>query len=112
MQSIRDVLGSYAEAKRDEIITNCQNGADDDLPLSERPTRSEVSPGCLLKFGDEVEVWGTTIIYLCPGRGVGWFYGIYIDGATVPLGQWEPGNVSDRIPADPNETPMPIFLEP
>lgn len=112
MQSIRDQLIGFATAKRTELITGANNGDDDDMPVDERPNRAEVSPGCLLKPFDEVEVWGTAILYLCPGRGLGWFYGLTIDSGIIPLGQYEAQYVSDRLPVDPLETPMPIFPEP
>jgi hypothetical protein len=112
MQSIRDQLMTIATAKRDEIINGANNGADDDLPLEERPNRAEVSPGCLLKPFDELEIYGTPVLYLCPGRGIGWLHGLTIEGSTIPLGQYEATAVTDRIPADPEETPMPIFAEP
>lgn len=111
MQSIRDQLLSYATTKRDELV-DFADTTDADLPPEDRPNRSEVSTGCLLKFGDEVEIYGVTILYLCPGRGYGWIYGISIDGATVPLGCYPATDITDRIPADPNETPMPIFVDP
>lgn len=112
MQSIRDQLLVYATAKRDEIIDGANNGQDDDLPPEERPNRAEVSPGCLLKFGDELEIYGSTVLYLCPGRGIGWLHAISLEGATIPLGQYEATTVTDRIPMDPAEPPMPIFAEP
>lgn len=112
MQSIREALMTVATAKRDEIITNANNGEDDDLPLEDRPNRTEVSPGCLLEFGDEVEAYSTTYLYLCPGRGIGWCYVLSIEGSTIPLGQIEATAVSDRIPMNPEATPMPIFAEP
>ena len=112
MQSIRDQLLGYAATKRDELVNNADT-TDDDLPPEDRPNRpTGVATGCLLKFGDEVEVYGTTYLVLCPGRGYGWFYAITIDGATVPLSCMPATDVTDRIPADPNETPMPIFEEP
>lgn len=112
MDSIRDTLYAYAGAKRDEILENCANEiTDTDLDPADKPTRAEVSPGCLLKFADEVEIEGQTILYLCPGRGVGWFYGLTIEAGTIPLGSYEASRVSDRLPADANETPMPIFSE-
>lgn len=111
MQSIREQLLSYAETKRDELMERANTGGDDDLPPEDRPNRAEVCTGCLLKFSDEVEVYGGTVLYLCPGRGYGWFYGISVDGATVPLGCYPAADVTDRIPADPNETPMPILPE-
>ncbi len=112
MQSIRDQLIGYAATKRDELIDGANNGQDSDLPPEDRPNRSEIQAGCLLKFGDEVEVYGTTYLVLCPGRGYGWFYCLSIDGATVPLSCLPTKDVAGRIPADPNETPMPIFEEP
>ncbi len=112
MQSILDQFRAYAAAQRDEYIRNAQNGADDDLPPEERPTREFVAPGCKLKHGDEVEVSGyMTALVTCPGRGVGWFYGVTFDTGMVICGSWEAQNVTDRIPADSNETPMPIFSE-
>lgn len=116
MQSLGDVLNNIGAAKRDELLTNCANGADDALAPEERPSRAEIgpAPGCLLKFGDQVEVDGMVGLYLCPGRGVGYFYAYVIDDVSgrLQLMQFLTGSVTDRIPADPQETPMPIFSEP
>ncbi len=112
MQSIREQLLSYATQKRDELITGANNGDDDDLAADERPNRATVAPGCLLKPFDEVEIYGMSALYLCPGRGAGWLYALTIDGGTIPLGSYDAQSVTDRIPVDPNETPMPIFEEP
>jgi hypothetical protein len=112
MQTIRDQLLSYATAKRDEIVTNANNGADDDLPEAERPNRTEVVPGCILKFSDELDIYGQTVLYLCPGRGLGWLYALTVDGATIPLGSYDVTSVTDRLPADPEEEPMPIIIAP
>ena len=115
MQSLADSLTTVAAAKRDELLLGCANGNDDDLAVEDRPDRAEVSAGCLLKFGDDVELFGAQVVrYILPGRGVGWFYAMFIDDVVfqLTLGQFEAANVTDRIPADPQETPMPIFSEP
>lgn len=109
MQSILDQLQNVAAAKRDEIITAANNGADDDLPIEDRPNRSEVSPGCVLKHGDQIEVFGDTHLYLCPGRGQGFCYTFTLMEGVLSIGQAEAQYVTDRIPADPLETPMPIL---
>lgn len=96
---------------REDLMTFCANGADDDLPEDTRPDRAEVIPGCLLKYGDIVEVNAQTVYYLCPGRGLGWFYGMLISDGLAMLGQWEAIHVIDRRPADPEEDPMPILPE-
>lgn len=111
MQSIRESLMGVALSKRDELVERANTGADDDLAPEERPNRVEASPGCALKFGDEVEAYGGTYLYLCPGRGLGWCYVLSIEGTTIPLGQIEAVAVTDRIPMDPGEEPMPIFAE-
>ena len=109
MQSIRDAIIGYAAAKRDELITAANNGDDDDLPPEERPNRASVAPGCRIKFGDELDWYGVTVLYVCPGRGANYLYGLTVDGATIPLGSYDVAGVTDRIPADPEEDPLPIF---
>ena len=111
MQSVREQLQGYAETKRAELITGANNGDDDDLPPEERPNRATVATGCRLKPYDEVEIYGIPMIYLCPGRGAMSIYAICIDGATIPLGAYDVGAVTDRIPYDPMEEPLPIFEE-
>ena len=116
MQSLGDVLVIVAQQKRDSLLSDCANGlTDTDLADEEKPTRSEVGPepGCLLKFGDDVEVDGVVARYLCPGRGTGYFYGYYFDDmGRLTLGSFHTLSVTDRIPADPEETAMPIFPQP
>ena len=113
MQSIKDLLMGVAVIKRNEVLAECTgDGSYANLAPEDRPDRELVAPGCLLKPFDEVEIYGSPHIYLCPGGGVGWMHTITIDGATIPLGQYEASTVTDRIPADPLETPMPIFPEP
>lgn len=113
MQSLTEVLGTLAANKRTELLTACANGADDDLPEEERPSRALVAPLCRLKHGDDVAVADYTARVICPGRGLGWFYAFYFDeSANLMLGQFEAQYVTDRLPADSGETPLPIFEEP
>lgn len=113
MQSIRDQLLSYAVTVRNDILTKCENGeTDTDLEPEHKPTRAEVSPNCLIKPFDELEISGSmSVLYLCPGRTIGWMHVLRIDGNAIPVEQYDVASVTDRIPADPNEAPMPIFPE-
>lgn len=115
MQSMRDQLMAYAVAKRDELLTGADNGADDDLAPEERPNRAELGPvpGCLIKPFDELEVYNSVpLLYLCPGRGIGQMYVLQLEGNVISLTQFLTTDVTDRLPADPLETPMPIFPAP
>lgn len=110
VKSMNELIKEYAASKRTQILTNSANGVDDDLPEDQRPTRDEVSPGCLLDPLDEIELYsGITAIYLCPGRGVGWLYAITLDSGVLPVEQYEVQYVTDRIPVNEGEEPMPIF---
>ncbi len=112
MQSIRDLVLAFAENERTTYINGANNGADDDLQPEERPNRAELMPNCLIKFSDELEIYGATVMYICPGRGATTMYGLTFDGTMFTVGGFEVTAVTDRIPADPNETAMPIFEEP
>ena len=111
MERLEATVAVVAAQRRDELLARASNGGDDDLPLEDRPNRAEVAPGCLLKFGDDVSAYGQTYRYLCPGRGIGWAYGLTLEVSGFTLGSFEATAVEDRAPADPNETPMPIFQE-
>lgn len=109
MQSIRDQLLSYATQQRDLIIAGANNGDDDDIPAEERPNRELVAPGCRIKPFDEVEIYGLSMLYLCPGRGANMLIALSIDGAIIQQGSYDVSAVTDRIPYDPEEEPLPIF---
>lgn len=111
MQSVRDQLLSYGQQLRDQLITGANNGDNDDVQPEARPNRATIAPGCRLKPFDEVEIYGIPMLYLCPGIGETAIYALSIDGATIPLGAYDVSAVTDRIPADPEEEPLPIFEE-
>jgi hypothetical protein len=106
---------TYTATIRQQYLDAAANGADDDLDPSERPNRADRSDLGALKDDDDVEINnGNRVRVLCPGRGLGYFYSWGYDalfGSWV-LGQYEASSVTDRAPADPEETPMPIFPEP
>ena len=110
----RLVIDSVAQIFRGQILTACANGMDDDLPPEDRPDRAEVVVGSFLKIFDHVRMHDDTeCVVIAPGRGSGYFSGWHVDsdGQNV-LGMYAGIDVIDRAPADPNETPMPIFPEP
>lgn len=104
MQRMDTVITQMAMLKRAELIAGDTN-TDPTL----RYDRAEVTPGCLLKPGDDVEVSQVVARVVCPADTDGWFYAYTIDGTLFVLTQFEAQYVTDRAPADPEETPMPIF---
>lgn len=107
MDRMDSLLSAIASAKRTELIT-----ADTETDPTLRRDRAEISPGCRIKPGDDVQVSGIVGRVVCAAHTEGWFYDIYIDEMLITLGQHEAVQVEDRAPADPEEEPLPIFEEP
>jgi hypothetical protein len=88
-------------------------GDDDYLPEADRRNREHVlGPNCSVKRDDDVLIG--TIVYrvIGPARQEGRLYLL----AEAPYGwadfDFAGADITDRAPADPNEEPLPIFLEP
>jgi len=109
LAGLEEIVSSWVASKRTEILTNCANGADNDLAAEDRPDRELIAPRCRLKSNDHVLCNYELLRVVCPGRGVGWFYALRIDAGMFELGQHEAQYVEDRAPADPQEEPLPIF---
>lgn len=112
MDRLESMVSIVADSKRAALLAACANGADNDLAPEDRPDRADRSDLGALKDGDDVIASGTPVRVICPGRGRGWFYSMIIEEQGFTIGQHEAQYVTDRAPADPNETPMPIFPEP
>lgn len=88
-------------------------GDDDYLPEKDRRNRAHVlGPNCRVQAGDDVLNNGNPVRVIGAAREEGWFLGLQQTPwgfADVPMeGQY----ITDRAPADPNEEPLPIFVEP
>ncbi len=108
MEPFSAAIDAIEAARRAELIA-ADTGTDPAL----RCDRAEISPGCLIKNGDDVEIGSfVTVRVVCPAEAIGWFNTLVVEGSAIVPGQHEVSQVTDRIPADPNETPMPIFASP
>lgn len=83
-------------------------------PLDDFHRTGPIVTGTTLKVGDDVEVYGFIRGRVaCAGEGRDNFMVFYVD--EMGSENWAPyhvGCVTDRAPLDPEETPMPIFLDP
>ncbi len=107
MQGLDSQIAVYCAQRRDELVA-ADTGTDPAL----RCDRMQIAPGCRLKHGDDVELNGTVVRVVCAAEALDWFNGLTIEGPNFVMGQYQASLVTDRIPADPLETALPIFEEP
>lgn len=86
---------------------------DTDLDPADRRDRAEVlGAGCRVQRDDDVLYSEFPLRVIGPARGQGWFFALLEvpwGFTTTPLeGQY----ITDRAPADPEDEPLPIFVEP
>lgn len=100
-------------AERTNLLT------DTDVGIAEHD--GKVCPGTNLKIGDDVQLFGSTVVRVLGGKvdQPDQFYAAYMDWTvsnSFTVGPWPCGDintqyVTDRAPADPNDTD-PIYVEP
>jgi hypothetical protein len=118
-QQLDQTALDFIAERRSYHRAEADNGADDTFPEEDRRNRAVIAPGCRVKDDDDVLYQNYPMRVIGPARGSGWFM---IAMQNPWAGNWmdvpmEVGNdsdrafVTDRAPADPNEEPLPIFLE-
>lgn len=114
----RQQLSAEAEAfvaeRRAYHHNEAESGADDQLDAKDRRNRPDVlGPSSRVKRDDDVLVGGyERVRVIGPAREESWFYALQ----ETPWGNYDVPydgkNITDRAPADPEEEPQPIFIEP
>lgn len=112
MDRIPDIDESRVDYWRQYHVQDANNGGDDDLAPEERRNRADVITGTHLKRGDDITlVEAIPLRVIGPGRGWNVILAYYPAWFGDQVQQFEiaPGDLTDRAPLDPNETPMPVF---
>ena len=97
-----------------EVNKTAAETEDTDLPLQDRRNRNDVLAGSNLKRDDDVLILDQIPLRVVgPGRGRKVIIGYYppLFGDEAQSFEIEPGDLTDRAPADPLEPPLPIWPE-
>lgn len=111
-----DALLNYISRTEKVRILSQASGEENYDPL-DRTDRSDVCPGTALKELDDVEMYNEPTLrrrVCCAAGGRTQFYTVYYDTTNLCMvtEQWPVDCITDRAPADPNETPMPVIPPP
>lgn len=81
---------------------------------ADSPFREDVVVGTTLKVGDDIEAWGfQTARIIAPAEGKDFFMVYYVEDTGNETQQpIHIACVTNRAPLDPEEDPLPIFLDP
>lgn len=112
-QDLSPEATAFIAEKRAYHEGEANSGADDMFPEKDRRNRTDVlGPLSRLKRDDDVYISNQVVRVIGPARDERWFYAL----SETPWGfydvPFDGQHITDRAPADPNEEPMPIFVEP
>jgi len=112
------MLQFFAEQYRALVIAGRDADSEEGWDPLDKSDREEIAPGSVLKLYDDVEIYGYLygrVIAPAAGRTqffVYWFDPVSGGHNTAIYGTDPPDQITDRAPADPTETPMPIVPPP
>jgi len=106
----QDLLNLLVQQEHADLVGDDVNPLSDPL---DRTDRADVLPGYTVKVGDDIEIYGSFVRRVtCAAGGRTNLFTVYYD--TVNKGivreSFNVEAITDRAPADENETPWPILI--
>ena len=106
----------FAQQQRDILLSQVDPIAEANYDPLDRTDRPDIVAGTTLKLWDDVRLYdfvNARIILQKNGERDAFFtYRFDTGNGGHTIESWPKDAVTDRAPADPNETPMPIIIPP